>query len=167
MSRQTSVSNTPAVAIPGDVRGGDFAGLNRSADVVMQGGLLVVLGASEESCKLPTASTDITNVLKPYGITRSNVARDPNFPAGGTAGYTYQVGDVVEIVTRGRVYVTVEEAVSAGDDVYVRYDTGTGSQKGAFRSSADSSTAALLAGARYLTSAASGGIALVDLNLPQ
>lgn len=166
MSRQTTVNNTPAIAIAGDVLG-DFSGQTKAADVVMQGGLLVVRGAADGSCKLPTASTDVTNVLKPIGITRSNVARDPNFPAGGTAGFTYQIGDTVEVVSRGRVAVTVEEAVSAGDDVYVRYDTGTGTQKGAFRSSADSSTAALLAGAVYSTSASASGIAIVDINLPQ
>jgi len=167
MSRQTSVQFTPNAALPGDVHGDIGASLTRAADVAMQGGLLVVLGASDGSCKLPTVATDITSVLKPLGITRSNVARDPNFPSGGTAGYTYQIGDSVEVVSRGRVWVTVEEAVSAGDDVYVRFDTGTGSQKGAFRTSSDSTTAALLAGARYLTAASANGVALVDLNLPQ
>lgn len=166
MSRQTSVSFTPAVAIPGDVKG-DFAGMTRTADVAMQGGLFVTMGAADGGCKLPTVATDITSALKALGITRSNVARDPNFPSGGTAGYTYQIGDSVEVVSRGQVWVLVEEAVSPADDVYVRFDTGTGSQKGAFRTSADSTTAALLAGARFLTTASANGLALVDLNLPQ
>lgn len=168
MSRQTSVAFTPSAALPGDVMGSDYASMNRSADVVMQGGLLVVIGAHDDSCKLPTASGDITSVLKPLGVTRSNVARDPNFPSGGTAGYTYQIGDTVEIVKRGQVWVTVEEAVSPADDVYVRHTAnGDNTQRGAFRTSSDSSNAALLAGARFLTTAAAGSVALLDLNLPQ
>lgn len=167
MAVQTSVSDTLAAAIPGMVRGSPAGMKTRVAQVAMQGGLLVVQGTRDEQCKLPTVSTDITSVLKPLGITRDNIARDPNFPSGGTAGYTYQIGDSVEIVSQGQVWVTVEEAVAPGDDVYVRCDTGTGSQKGAFRSSADSSTAALLAGAVYRTTAAADGLALVEINLPQ
>lgn len=165
MGVQTSVSFTPAIAIPGMVRG-TAAERTRAAAVVMQNGLFVCIGSADEKCKLPTASTDITGRLG-LGITRDNVARDPNFPPGGTAGYTYQVGDSVAIAYRGEIAVTVEEAVAPGDAVYVRYDTGTGSQKGAFRASADSSTAALLPGARYLTTASAGGVAVVDLNMPQ
>lgn len=168
MSRQTSVSFTPNAAIPGDVHGDIGASLTRAASVVMQGGLLVVTTSNDDDCKLPTTGNDITSVLKPLGITRSNVARDPNFPSGGTAGFTYQIGDSVEIVSRGRVWVTVEEAVSPSDDVYVRHTAnGDNTQRGAFRTSSDSSNAALLAGARYLTTASANGVALVDLNLPQ
>lgn len=168
MSRQTSVSFTPNAAIPGDVHGDIGASMTRAASVVMQGGLLAVLASNDDDCKLPTASGDITSVLKPLGVTRSNVARDPNFPSGGTAGYTYQIGDSVELVSRGRVWVTVEEAVAPGDDVYVRHTaSGGNTQRGSFRTSSDSSTAALLAGARYLTTASADGLALVDLNLPQ
>ena len=167
MAVQTSVSDNLAAAIPGMVRGSPHHSMTRVAQVAMQGGLLVVQGSADEKCKLPTASTDITSVLKPLGITRDNIARDPNFPSGGTAGYTYQIGDSVEIVSQGEVWVQVEEAVAPGDDVYVRYDTGSGSQKGAFRSSADSTTAALLSGAVYRTTAAADGLALVAINLPQ
>lgn len=167
MALQTSVLDNLALGYPGMVRGRcDTA--NRMAAVAMNGGLFVVQGSRDETVKLPTASTDITNALIAGGITRDSVSRDPNFPPGGTANTLYQIGDTVEIVRRGTVLVTVEEAVAPGDDVYVRYDTGSGgSQKGAFRSSADSTTAALLAGARYITTAAIGGLAYVEINLPQ
>ncbi len=167
MSRQTSVLTNLALGLPGDTRGA-YEGQTRMAAVAINGGLFCVQGSRDETCKLPTASTDITNVGLVLGVSHSSVSRDPNFPSGGTANTTYQIGDSVELVYRGQVLVTVEEAVVPGDDVYVRYDTGSGgSQKGAFRTSADTSTAALLAGARYLTTAAIGGLALVDLNLPQ
>ena len=87
-------------------------------------------------------------------------------PSGGTPGATYQIGDALDAVS-GKVWVAVEEAVSAMDPVYVRYATGSGTQKGAFRKSADSSTAAALTGGRYLTSASAGGMALAEINIPQ
>ena len=93
-------------------------------------------------------------------------ALDSQFPSGGTPGATYQIGDALDAVS-GKVWVAVEEAVSAMDPVYVRYATGSGTQKGAFRKSADSSTAAALTGGRYLTSASAGGMALAEINIPQ
>lgn len=165
MATQTSVlANLPA-AIPGMVRG-RYDANTRMAAVAINNGLFCVQGSRDETAKLPTASTDITTGLLVMGVSRDSVSRDPNFPSGGTANTTYQIGDSVELVYRGQVWVTVEEAVAPGDDVYVRYATGSFAQKGAFRSSADSTTAALLNGARYLTTAAIGGLALVDLNLP-
>jgi len=131
------------------------------AQVAIQAGLFVVQGTAGKG-KLPTSSGD---VAKGLGIAPSRV-HDSVFPSGGTPGVTYQIGDTIGSICRGRVWVTVEEAVDPMDPVYIRYDTGTGSQKGAFRKTADSSTAALLGGARYLTGALANGLALVDINLP-
>lgn len=166
MATQTSVLTNLPLAIPGMIRGRADSQV-RMAAVAINNGLLCVQGSRDETCKLPTASTDITNAKLPLGISRDSVSRDPNFPSGGTANTTYQTGDSVELVYRGQIAVTVEEAVAPGDAVYVRYATGSFAQKGAFRASADSSSAALLAGAVYRTTAAIGGIAIVDINLPQ
>lgn len=162
MAVQTSVLSNYPVAFPGDVRGSDYAENNRMAEVAINPGLFVCQGTRDEQCKLPTSSAE---VAKGLGIARSNVSRDPNFPTSG--GATYPIGDTVSAVYRGHIWVTVEEAVTPFSPVYVRYDTGSFSQKGAFRASADSSTAALVTGAKYLTTAGINGRALVDLNLPQ
>lgn len=163
MSVQTSVLSNYPVAFPGDIRGSDYAENNRTAEVAINPGLFVCQGTRDEQCKLPTSSGDIA---KGIGIARSNVERDPNFPTSG--GATYPIGDTVSAVYRGHVWVTVEEAVTPMSAVYVRYASGAGgTQLGAFRTSADTSTAAAVTGARYLTTAGIAGRALVDLNLPQ
>lgn len=163
MSLQTSVDSDFAVAIPGGIRQAILTH-TRLAEVAIQAGLFVCQGTADGQCKLPASSGD---VAKGLGLAPSRVSHDAVFPSGGTAGFTYQIGDTVGAVI-GTGWVTVEEDVSAQDAVYVRYATGGGgSQKGAFRKSADTSTAAAVTGARYLTSASAGGLALVAINLPQ
>lgn len=70
------------------------------------------------------------------------------------------------LVKKGPVYVTVEEAVVKGDEVFVRFtsDGGSNTQLGGFRKSVDTNRARRLRGAKYMTTAASGGLALVMLN---
>jgi hypothetical protein len=74
----------------------------------------------------------------------------------------------VSVLTKGRIYVVVEEAVTPASAVFVRFAAGVGgTQLGAFRASADTATAsAAPAGWRYRSSAAIGGIAELELNLP-
>ncbi len=164
MALQTSVDFDFALSAPGVLRGPPVRVNTRVAEVAIQAGLFVVQGTADGQCKLPTSSGDCAKGL---GFAPALAASDDAFPAGGTADFVYQIGDTVEAVI-GQGYVVVEEAVSAQDAVYVRYDTGAGgSQKGAFRKSADTSTAAAVTGARYLTSASAGGLALVAINLPQ
>lgn len=164
MSVQTSVLDDLALSAPGVFRGNPRATHTRVAEVAIQAGCFVVQGTADGQGKLPTSSGD---VAKGLGVAPYFALNDSRFPSGGSAGVTYQIGDTVEAGI-GQVWVTVEEAVSPMDAVYVRYDTGAGgSQKGAFRKSADTSTAAALTGARYLTTASAGGLALVEINLPQ
>ena len=163
MSVQTSVLDNYPLSAPGVLQGSPIATNTRVAEVAIQAGLFVCQGTADGQCKLPASSGDCAKGL---GIAPAFPANDSRFPSGGTAGVTYQIGDTVEAVI-GQAWVTVEEDVVAQDAVYVRYATGTGSQKGAFRKTADSSTAAAVTGARYLTSASAGGLALVAVNLPQ
>lgn len=164
MSVQTAVLDQFPLSAPGVVQGYPVATNPRVAEVAIQAGLFVCQGTADGQCKLPTSSGECAKGL---GIAPAFPANDSRFPSGGTPGVTYQIGDTVEAVI-GQAWVTVEEAVNAQDAVYVRYDTGSGgSQKGAFRKSADTSTAAAVTGARYLTSASAGGLALVAINLPQ
>jgi len=73
----------------------------------------------------------------------------------------------VSMLRRGRIYVLVEEAVIKGDAAFVRA-VATGVQRaGAFRKSADGVTTIDLSGkAEFVTSAAAGGLAILDINLP-
>ena len=169
MGVQTSVLNDFPLSAPGVVRGSPVAVNTRVAEVAVQAGLFVCQGTADGQCKLPTSAAECAKGL---GFAPAFPANDSRFPSGGTAGVTYQVGDTVEAVL-GQGYVLVEEAVSAQDAVYVRWADGNGGhvQKGAFRKSVDqvaaADTATAVAGARYLTSAGAGELALVAINLPQ
>lgn len=161
---QTSADFDFPLSAPGVLKGSPISVHTRVAEVAIQAGVFVCQGTGDGQCKLPAASGD---VAKGLGIAPAFPTNDSRFPAGGSPGVTYQIGDKVEAVT-GQVWVIVEEAVAPMDDVFIRYADGSGgTQKGAFRSSADTSTAAALTGARYLTTAAIGGLALVEINLPQ
>jgi len=66
----------------------------------------------------------------------------------------------------GRIWVLVEEAVSNGNQAYVRFASGAGgSQLGAFRKSADTATAAALPNAYYRSNALAAGYAVLELQL--
>lgn len=163
MTLQTEVLRDYAPAIAGQVVGEIPFTRDRQAEVAVIAGLFCVQGTGDAECKLPTSSAE---VAKGLGIAPSKVVHDSNFPIGGSSTATYQIGDSIDLVPVGVMWVRVEEAVDAGDTPYVRYDTGAGgSQKGAFRKSADTSTAASISG-RYLTSAEEDGLAQVYINLP-
>ena len=171
MTVQTAISYTPTVAIPGEVKGNDYASRTLAAEVVIQNGLMVSRTTGGDArCKLPTTAADLA-AGSAYGIARSNVARDSSWPVPSTAGQ-YQIGDSIETIYRGLVWVTVETSVAPGDPVYVRHTPRlTNTQRGSFRNDADTAAyvdyATLIAGARFLTTATGGALALVDLNLPQ
>ena len=164
MSVQTSVTDHLALAIEGGIHTFESERA-RLAAVAMQNGRLAVKGATDTTCKLPTAAGDLAN---PIGIT-------PYKPTStvGIFGQTteYASGDTVSAVSRGKVWVRVEAAVTAGDPVYVRHTArGAYTALGAFRGDADTVAytdyCGLLAGAEYLTSATADNLALVEINLP-
>lgn len=169
---QTSYSiNLPAVAYPGQPFDVSTVLDKTSALAVAAAipyGVLVVRDNSNSSGvsiagKLPAASGDVTAVGSALGVAIADQARaqDPSVSLP-----TYPQNSAVPCGRVGRFWVTVEEAVTAGQQAYVRYATGSFSQKGAFRASADTSTAAALPGAYYITSQSTpGGYAVVELSL--
>jgi hypothetical protein len=115
----------------------------------------------------PIAAADITDAGDALGITVHTQAVAQNLTSTGSSGSDgYALGEAMSVMRKGRIYVQVEDAVVAGNAVYVRYVAGTGETLGAFRSDADTSDAAILPGAKYRTSAAASGIAIVEINLP-
>lgn len=85
-----------------------------------------------------------------------------------TRSYPVQEKAIIDILTRGGIFVVVEEAVTPDDPVYVRFANGiadvTKVQKGACRKSSDSNTARLVRGARFLSSAGAGELAIVEFD---
>ena len=112
----------------------------------------------DDQCANPAATADVT--ARGRGIALRDETRKH------TTGY--ETNDQVSFLRRGRVWVTVEEAVLQDDAVFVRFASGAGgTQLGAFRKSADTATAVALPGAIYKTAQATiGGLAMVEINLP-
>lgn len=126
-------------------------------------GVAVVManGASDQ-CKVPQAVGEI-------GFDTLGIALSTQFlesaPATDTGAARYPAGSQVNILRVGRVYVTAESDVVAGGAVYVRYSASGSQQLGALRADTDSSSAALLAGAKFLDTVSAGGLTRVQLEL--
>lgn len=124
-------------------------------------GKLVVRDSADDSGKLPAADTDVTDGKKVQGLALSSQSVEQN-PSVATPQYPAK--SVVPCLRKGRAWVKVEDAVDPTDDVYVRYAAG-GNGVGSFRGTAGTSEAAILANAKYKTSAGIDGFALVEFNL--
>lgn len=88
------------------------------------------------------------------------------------AGYGAELGTtgvkpkaMLSILRKGRVYVQVEDAVTAGAQAYLRYTDNGDLKKGGWRSDDDSSKARLIRGAMFRSSAAAGGIAILEVDV--
>ncbi len=111
-----------------------------------------------EEAAPPTSEDDVTDHFR--GIAIKDETR--------LSGDGYEVGDPLCLVTRGQVWVPVEETVSPDDPVYCRFEAGAGplTVLGKFRKDADTDKAAQVPGARYLKMNAAASLALVEINLP-
>jgi hypothetical protein len=158
---QTSVAEQ-AVGFPGQFADAGFGDvISRVAEVAVPFGKFVVQGTDKDNqANLPGAATDITNTLLRLGIAMKThgIESDPN-----VALPTYPIKSVMSVMKKGRAWVVVEESVSPSDPVYVRYAAG-GSGKGSFGKTAGSTERALLANARYLTTASADGLAMVEVD---
>lgn len=118
-------------------------------------------GADDE-CRLPRQSADVGDRI--FGVAAADHLLET--VTGATNGlYLDKAG--VSILRRGYIWVVCESAITAiGADVYVRYASGSGgSNLGAFRADADTSTAAVLNGATFRSTCGAGELCLLELNL--
>lgn len=154
---QTSYTDAPVKAYEGAVADQGKKDLisKTTSDAVTYGRFVCndeVLG--DAYCRLPAASGDIGGVT--FGVAVAKTSSD-------SAGYAEY--DSVSILNKGRVWMIAEDAVSAGDAVYVRYTAnGAGKVVGQVRSDGDSSKAAALSRAKFASSAGAGDLVLVELN---
>ena len=106
-----------------------------------------------KSCNLPSGS----------GGTFAGVALRSHDTVNNGTNLGYPAQESVPVMRNGRVWVEVDEAVVAGDAASYRH-TATGSEKyGVFNKGTDSSDVNAITGAKFLTDAASGALALLDL----
>jgi hypothetical protein len=162
---QTSVQIAPAAAVIAgliaDIQPRTIRSLLSEESTSIAYGLFVKKGTADNQFKLPTAAAD--KIIGVLAHTHSI-----NTLGLGAADEPIALKDVVNVLTRGAVYVYVEEAVTPADPVYVRIADGVAdaerTQKGAVRKSSDTNTAVLVRGARFLSSAAADELALVEFD---
>lgn len=91
-------------------------------------------------CRLPRVAGDIAAGLF-LGISVADTSREPQ------SGVGYEHQSAVPILEFGNIWVNVEDTVTEGQNLFCRYASGAGgSQLGAFRPDADSSSAAAVPG---------------------
>lgn len=138
--------------------------------VTAQQGYAVTLSAVTTGGSAVTWTSTYSNDNVFYGVAlyiqnRQNLL-GPNGSDGGTP---YYAGDAVPVMTRGRVWVTVENTVTSDSPVYWRIaPTLSFPQVGGFRSDSDSGNAILLSSSqvRWILGASAGNLAVLEINQP-
>lgn len=123
-------------------------------------GRFVVRDTADNSCKLPGLSTDITNALLALGLALRHQALE----SSASGAPTYPIKSAVNVLKKGRAWVKVEEDVTPGSTVHVRYAAG-GNGVGSFGDTTGTSERAPLAGAKYLSTALANALALIEFDL--
>ena len=169
---QTSVSTNLVAAIAGALAD-DGRDMNLATYVSQETTLQIPFGVAVMQGSLDYGDNLLTagNVLNIVGVVAYSSAYQVGKEIGSVADSRSKLGILSNVlhnvVKRGRVWVTVEEAVTPASAVRVRCTTaGTGA--GSFRtSSAGSGLSMLLVGARYLDTAAINGFARVEFDVLQ
>jgi hypothetical protein len=171
-----SINDADQLFVDADVSGIAFTAVGTTncsvADIILNElnvpfGVLVVedaTGLSDERAHLPQATGDITTVGKVAGISVHNHGVEQN--KGGINNLGYEPQSAMNLLKKGRIYVTVEDAVVKTGLPFVRFVAGATEQLGSFRSDADSGDAVALPNASYVTSASAGELAVVEVNIP-
>jgi hypothetical protein len=160
---QTSVPSTLTKAfagMKGESRkdGYDRSAYNSEASAEVPFGVMVAVGAADDAALLLVDANS-----KFAGVVVHSHAYDRRVDFGDTG---LLPKTTLSVMRKGSIWVTVEEAVSVGDVAFVRHTAGAGgTQKGAFRKSADTATAVTTGTCKFLTSASASGLALLDVNL--
>ena len=152
MAFQTTYSRSPDAAFAGQL--GD-AGDTRIVSLKNDQGAdipagVIVSRKAEGTCDLPAGATELM-----AGAVVNSFARNPNDLSGTAAVKDQEQCNVLE---EGAIWLLCEEAMAVLDDVYVRYASGSGgSQLGAIRNDADTSTARQSKGIRVLRATTGAG----------
>lgn len=134
-----------------------FAQAEASAEIPF--GAMVAQGSADNKAILPADAN-----AKFVGVVVHSHEYVPTLEMG-TTGLKPKVPMAVMI--KGRIWVYTEETVALTDSVYVRHTAGAGgSQKGLFRKSADTATAVLVRGVRWISSRTGAGLVQVQVDMP-
>lgn len=124
---------------------------------------VITLGASQAGVVITNGTQDTL-----YGVAlRIQNKANLNDADGSIGPSPYFTGEAVSMLTKGRVYVYVDQDVTSDDPVYCRFITGaTDSLIGRFRMDADGGEAFLVPDAVWRVGASDGGLAVLEINKP-
>lgn len=119
-------------------------------------GIGVVQGAGgDQLMEMPSQSNDWASFL---GVISHSHMTNRHLP--GTQALDQQ--GVANVVVRGPIWVRVEDPVTVASPVFCRFQAlGPNTQRGAFRADANAGSCFRVSGARFLTSANAGGLAVL------
>lgn len=161
---QLSYSQTMTVSVAGMLADGagaphDIVSRANIVDDIPFGVAVADIAGDEGTIQLPASSG-----AKICGIAQRSLTVEENAASVENA---YPAKSMCAVVKKGRVWVTVEKAVTVDDSVFVRHTANGGNtQKGAFRDDNDSGNALQITNARFITSTSGAGLAVVEINLP-
>lgn len=149
MALQTTYSTTMRPGLPGMVQNmipydADTRICETAAGIGF--GLAVSQGAADDGAVLGGASAAVF-----VGVSMRDITLE------GAQGDSYALGQNMGVMTKGDIWVTVSGAVTAGGDVTFNGTTG------ALGSAAVGAGQFAIAGARWMTGAADGGLAVLRL----
>ncbi len=103
------------------------------------------------------------SIARAKGRPRDNTVSPPV-----TGPAVWNDAEAMNILRKGRIWVIPEDAVTITSNVFIRHTQGADPSEtvGRFRTDADGANADQLAGARFLTNAAAGVLAVLEINIP-
>jgi hypothetical protein len=116
MSQQTSYSRSidnPFAGLLADIAPRDITSHRFVDTATGRNGRFVVRGSNDATCKLPTATSDVY-----LGPVIATAAREL---ALGATQIAIESDDMVSALRRGGIYVEIDDTVTAGEAVCVRY----------------------------------------------
>lgn len=162
---QTSVSTSPTLGVPGLIAdmnpNNDLRSyVNEEASAEIPFGVMVKQGTAADQCKLLASGDTAASFI---GVNVYNPSAAKPYVLGDTGIKSKQM---CRVMTKGVVWVTVEEAVTPASAVLVRIIASGAEVAGAFRDTADASDCIDISGfARYLTAAGAGELAQVQIDM--
>ncbi len=130
-------------------------GVSEEASAEMPFGIVVVRATTDDGVKIPAAEADI-----PKGV----VVHSHSYQVGVDLGDTgLKPKTEMSIMRRGRIWVTVQEAVIPGDRAYIRF-AGTGQKGGWRKSEVVGETMDITLQAEFQTTAAADALAVVEVD---
>lgn len=124
---------------------------------------VVTLGSSQAGVTETNTSSDAF-----YGVAMRSQSKENLYGNTGSAGAApYYAGEAVSMLTKGRIYVKVEDAVDADDLVYMRTVPASATElAGQFRGTAVSNQTVQVTSARWIVGASAGELAVLEINQP-